>query len=202
MIEQIAPFLLASILLTLSPGPDILYVLIKSLQSGRSAGIVLSLGLVTGIIIHTVLVASGVSAVILASEILFLGVKVFGALYLVYLSWRVFKQPARINLDRNAPQERTTALFRRGFIMNVLNPKVSIFFLAFFPGFLWDDSANTFGQIIVLGVIFMVQAFIIFSLVSVFAGSLAKFLKKDYVALFLKHLQILLFLGIAVYLFL
>lgn len=174
----------------------------KSLQSGRAAGVVLSFGLVSGVIVHTLLVASGISAAILASEALFFAIKLFGALYLIYLSWSVYRQPARINLDRNAPHEHAMALFKRGFIMNVLNPKVSIFFLSFFPGFLWNNTSNTFNQLLILGFIFMAQAFFIFSLVSVFAGSLARFLKKELVALFLKYLQIVLFLGIAVYLFL
>lgn len=202
MYNQLSPFLLASMLLTLSPGPDVLYVLIKSLQSGQKAGIVLSLGLVSGIIMHTLLVASGVSAVILASENLFFGIKLFGVSYLLYLSWLVFRQPAQINLDTNAPQEGASALFRRGFFMNVLNPKVSIFFLAFFPGFLWNTTGNKFLQIGFLGVVFMLQAFILFSLIAVFAGKISKYLKNNRVAIFFKYLQIALFLAIAVYLLL
>lgn len=96
MLEQLLPFLTASILLTLAPGPDIIYVLVRSIAYGAKQGIVTALGLVSGIIVHTTLVAFGVSAVIKQSENLFLIIKIFGAVYLLYLAWQVYKSDAKI----------------------------------------------------------------------------------------------------------
>jgi len=179
LLDQLIPFLLASILLTISPGPDIIYVLIQSISNGKKAGLVTSLGLVSGILVHTSLVAFGVSVLIKESETIFLIIKIFGAIYLFYLAFQVWKSKSDISLDHDKVNiNNTTSLFRKGFIMNVLNPKVTIFFLAFFPGFLWDTEGNLIFQFYFLGFIFMLQALLIFGTTALLAGKTFDFLQN------------------------
>jgi len=195
---QLIPFLTASILLTLSPGPDIIYVLVQSISNGKKAGIVTTLGLVSGILIHTSLVAFGVSAVIKASPILFSLIKIFGALYLFFLAYKVFKSDSSIAIN-GVPQKSSKNLFRQGFIMNVLNPKVTIFFLAFFPGFLWEPEGNTILQFYILGFLFLLQALLIFGTVALLAGKISEYLMQHRrSAVFLKWIQVVVFVGIGI----
>lgn len=201
MIEQIFLFLTASMLLTISPGPDIVYVLVQSMTNGKKAGIITTLGLVSGIMVHTTLVAFGVSAIIKESETIFMLIKMFGALYLFFLAYKVFKSDAGFSLSsEEVPINNNKALFIRGFIMNVLNPKVTIFFLAFFPGFLWTPGEDLVFQFYTLGLLFMLQAFIIFGLVALLAGNISDFLKNHPSSgVVLKWVQIVVFVGIGVF---
>ena len=201
MIEQILPFLTASVLLTLSPGPDIIFVLVQGMANGKKPAIAVALGLATGIIVHTSLVAFGVSAVIRQSPNLFLLIKIFGALYLVFLAWKVYKSDAKIAFSaEGVTRKKPIALYRQGFIMNVLNPKVSIFFLAFFPGFLWEPDGNTVLQFYILGGLFMLQTILIFGAVAILAGKISIYLKQHRNSgLILKWLQIVVFVGIALF---
>ena len=199
MLEQILPFLTASVLLTISPGPDIIYVLVQSISNGKKAGLVTTLGLVSGILIHTSLVAFGVSAIIKESDTLFLVIKICGALYLIYLAYQVFRGNAKISMASDKIEvKKTSSLFQQGFIMNVLNPKVTIFFLAFFPGFLWDPEGSAIYQFYLLGFLFMFQALIIFGLVALMAGKISFYLEgHPSSGIFLKWVQVIVFLGIA-----
>ena len=170
-------FLTASILLTLAPGPDILYLLTKSLSSGAKCGIILAAGLVSGIIFHTLLVMLGVAAVIQTSPTAQIILKIFGAGYLLFLSVSAFKSARRgaeISLQKSDSNKNFVALYRRGLLMNVLNPKVLLFFLAFLPQFINLKSEQASLQIIFLGVTFAFQAFVIFSSVAFLAGRVRK----------------------------
>ncbi len=200
MVEQLIPFLTASILLTLSPGPDIIFVMVQGMANGKKHGIITALGLATGIIIHTTLVAFGVSAIIKDSETLFFIIKLLGAVYLMYLTWRIFKSDPEIDYSAEAIKQKSLfSLFQQGFIMNVLNPKVTIFFLAFFPGFLWNTSGNTVVQFYILGGIFMLQTILIFGSVALFAGKISEYLRKHRLSgHILKWLQIVVFIGIVI----
>lgn len=204
MLEQLIPFFTASILLTLAPGPDIIYVLVQSISHGKKYGILTALGLVSGIIIHTSLVAFGVSAIIAASETVFFIIKLFGACYLFYLAYQVFRRDAKIAFSSEAvPQKTGFELFKQGFVMNVLNPKVTIFFLAFLPGFLWDPEGNTVIQFYFLGFLFMLQALIIFTLISFLAGKISIYLKRHpNSGVILKWTQIVVFIGIGIFILL
>lgn len=198
MLLQLVPFLTASILLTLSPGPDIIYVLVQSISNGKKAGIVTTLGLVSGILIHTSLVAFGVSAVIKASPILFSLIKIFGALYLFFLAYKVIKSDSSIAIN-GVSQKSSKNLFLQGFIMNVLNPKVTIFFLAFFPGFLWEPEGNTILQFYILGFLFFLQALFIFGAVALLAGKISEYLMQHRRSgVFLKWIQVVVFVGIGI----
>ena len=152
-------FLTASILLTLAPGPDILYLLTKSLSDGAKSGIILACGLVSGIVFHTTLVMVGVAALIKSSATAMLLLKIFGAAYLLFLAFGAFKSARagrKISLTRSGAKVAAKALYKRGVLMNVLNPKVLLFFASL--------------TILFLGVVFAAQALIIFSCVAIFAG--------------------------------
>ena len=201
MLEQLIPFLTASILLTLSPGPDIIYVLVQGVTNGKKHGIVTALGLVSGIIIHTSLVAFGISAIIKQSEILFLVIKILGAGYLFYLARKVYQSDASITVNASEVKIKAlSGLYKKGFLMNVLNPKVAIFFLAFFPGFLWEPEGNTVLQFYLLGFLFMLQALIIFSAVAILAGKVSNYLQKHpNSGVIFKWLQVVVFIGIGIF---
>ncbi len=194
-------FALATSVLAISPGPDNIYVLVQSITNGKSFGLATVCGLITGCIIHTTLLAFGVSALIAANESLFFVIKLFGALYLIYLAYKVFKSDGQLQLDSdNVSKKSLKGLFVQGFFMNVLNPKVTIFFLAFFPGFLFSETMSTIWQFYILGGVFMLVSFIIFSTIALLAGQIKTYtLNHKNSGLVLKWLQIIVFVGIAVF---
>nr|WP_233421359.1 LysE family translocator [Zunongwangia profunda] len=188
-------------LLTLAPGPDIIYVLVQGMVNGKKHAIVTALGLVSGVVVHTTLVAFGVSAVIKQSETIYLIIKCLGAAYLFYLAYKVFQSNPDIAFSAEGIKQKSLfALYRQGFIMNVLNPKVTIFFLALFPGFLWDPEGSTVLQFYILGGVFMCQALLIFTLVAILAGNISKYLQKHRKSgVILKWTQIFAFIAIGVF---
>ncbi|MBX2828691.1 MAG: LysE family translocator [Flavobacteriaceae bacterium] len=204
MFEALYLFVFATLALAISPGPDNIYVLTQSLVHGTKSGIATTAGLISGCIVHTCLLAFGVSAVITKSDTIFYGIKVAGALYLFYLAYKVFKSPSAVSFETDAiPKKSHWQLFKTGVVMNLLNPKVMIFFLAFFPGFLWDPDGNTVSQFFILGAVFMLTSFLAFSAVALLAGAISSYLmKNNQVGIVLKWLQIVVFVGIAVYILL
>ena len=180
-----AYFLTASILLTLAPGPDILYLLTKSLSDGARAGIILACGLSSGIVFHTTLVMLGVATLIKSSATALMLLKIFGAAYLLFLAWGAFKSARAgkglgIRGQGSGVREKfsAAALYKRGVLMNVLNPKVLLFFLAFLPQFVNLSSDTASLTILFLGMTFAAQAVIIFSGVAIFAGHVRTFLLR------------------------
>ena len=194
-------FIAASGLLAISPGPDNIYVLVQSITNGIKYGLATVLGLIAGCLVHTSLVAFGVSALINKNDTIFLSLKIFGASYLTYLAYKVYKNNSKISLSsKNSLEKSTFKLFKQGFIMNVLNPKVSIFFLAFFPSFLFSDSMVVVNQFFILGFIFMGVSLVIFSLIAILSGTISSYLRQNSkTGSILKWLQILVFIGIAIF---
>ena len=199
--DIVISFLIASTALAFAPGPDNIYVLVQSVSNGIKYGLATVFGLVTGCLVHTSLVAFGVSALIGKNEELFFMLKLFGAIYMVYLAYRVYKSKAGISFDNaGIPSKGLLQLYRQGFIMNVLNPKVSLFFLALFPGFLFSNTIPVVNQFFVLGFLFMLVTLVVFSLIAVMAGFISDFLKGNTRApLVIKWLQIIVFIGIAIF---
>ena len=202
--EILISFVLATLALAISPGPDNIYVLMQSITNGRKYGLATVCGLISGCLFHTTLVAFGVSAIIKESDTLFFIIKALGALYLLYLAYKVYKSDAKVSLGSAAvPKKSLGQLFKQGVIMNVLNPKVSIFFLAFFPAYLYSDTISTVTQFYVLGLIFMATSFVVFALIAILAGFISDYLKQSKnIGLVLKWLQIVVFIGIAIFIFL
>lgn len=203
MIEALYLFSLATMALAISPGPDNIYVITQSLTNGAKSGIATTAGLISGCIVHTTLLAFGVSIIITTSPVLFYTIKVLGACYLIYLAWKVFRSDGNIKLDKKAGRRSYRELFVQGVIMNLVNPKVLIFFLAFFPAFIWDESGNTVKQIYILGITFMIVSFMVFGGMALLAGSISNYLLNHRnTGVVLKWLQILVFVGIAIYIIL
>ncbi|WP_299120973.1 LysE family translocator [uncultured Tenacibaculum sp.] len=200
MIETLISFVLATGTLAFSPGPDNIFVLTQSIVNGKKYGLATVAGLMTGCIIHTTLVAFGVSEIINQNPKLFFIIKLLGAGYLLYLAYQVYRSDAKIAFSTENVEKKTTfELFKKGFWMNVLNPKVTIFFLAFFPQFLFSDSLSNVLQFYVLGGLFILTSFVIFSTIAVLAGTISESIKKNaQIGVYLKWAQIIVFVGIAV----
>lgn len=160
-----------SILLSLSPGPDNVFVLMQSATHGRKAGLLVTLGLCTGLIGHTAAVALGLAALLAASATAFTLLKLAGAAYLLYLAWGAFRAPV-------GPMAAGTAvaplkpwrMFGRGVVMNLSNPKVAIFFLAFLPQFVRPEAGSVALQVACLGGLFMLAALLVFGGLACFAS--------------------------------
>ncbi|PWK24755.1 threonine/homoserine/homoserine lactone efflux protein [Maribacter polysiphoniae] len=202
--DILSTFIIASAALAIAPGPDVIYVLMQSIVNGKKYGMATAAGLVSGCLVHTSLLAFGVSAVIKESDLVFFLIKLFGALYLFYLAYRVFKSDAQLQLASvELPKNGFFKLFKQGFLMNVLNPKVAIFYLAFFPGFLFSDTLSTVVQFYVLGLIFMLVAFVIFSFIAVLSGAISKYITgHSSLGFVLKWLQVVVFIGIGLFILL
>ncbi len=202
--EILITFAAATAALAISPGPDNIYVLMQSITHGKKFGLATVAGLMTGCLVHTTLLAFGVSAIVKENDYYFFIIKLFGAMYLLYLAFQVFRSDANISFSNDAvPKKNVGQLFRQGFIMNVLNPKVTIFFLAFFPGFLFSDTISNVIQFYVLGVLFIAVSSIIFGSIAILSGMISKLVTTNSkVGILLKWLQIIVFVGIAVYLLL
>ncbi|PPK62728.1 threonine/homoserine/homoserine lactone efflux protein [Malaciobacter marinus] len=165
-------FIIASFLLCIAPGPDNIYVLTQGMTKSKKAAIITTLGLCTGLIIHTSAAAFGISMIFKTSQIAFDIVKYLGVAYLLYIAYQVYKHRNEpLNLDTKASKKDLKALYFKGFLMNILNPKVSIFFLAFLPQFVSVQNGNIPLQMIILGLIFMALTITVFSLIGV-AGNL------------------------------
>lgn len=179
LITNLLAFILASILLTLAPGPDILYVAAQSISSGKRAGIITALGLCTGLIFHTTAAAFGISELFRHSPLAFSLVKYAGAAYIFWLAWQAFREKSGVPGLVSPPEKSNHSLYRQGILMNLLNPKVALFFLAFLPQFVTPGDVNISLQMLILGVVFIIQAIIVFSLVSVLSGYIGNFLSRS-----------------------
>ncbi len=172
--SNLISFIAVSMLLTLAPGPDILYVITQSISAGKKAGIATALGLCTGLIVHTTAAAFGVSQILLQSAIAFKILKYAGAIYLFYLAWQAFREKGSSLPGAPPIVRKISSLYKQGIYMNILNPKVALFFLAFLPQFVGTSAGNVTGQMVLLGVLFILQAIIIFTLIATFAGIFGK----------------------------
>ncbi len=199
--EILYTFMIASAALAISPGPDNIFVLMQSMANGKKYGLAVVAGLMSGCFVHTTLVAFGVSVLIKQSDVLFFMIKLLGALYLFFLAYKVFKSDAAIQLSGETVEKKSLGqLYRQGFIMNVLNPKVSIFFLAFFPGFLFSDTLSNVWQFYVLGTLFVIVGTIVFGSIAILSGAISEYIKKNAkVGTVLKWLQIIVFIGIGIF---
>jgi len=178
-IESIFTFIVASSLISVAPGPDNIFVLTQSALYGRKSGVIVTLGLCTGLIIHTIAVALGVAAIFQASSLAFNILTFVGAAYLLYLAWQAFTaQPSDLH-SSNGSSLSTKDLYFRGIIMNVTNPKVSIFFIAFLPQFTNPQEGGLVTQFFILGLIFICVALLVFCGVAVLSGSLGRWLTSS-----------------------
>ena len=209
-LQSLIAFFGVAVLLALSPGPDNLFVLMQSVQRGWRVGIAVVVGLCLGVVVHTTAVALGLAAVFAASSVAFTVLKWCGAAYLAYLAWGAWRAPvSEAKNDAGAHPERAGsnqidskelfAMVRRGVVMNLTNPKVLIFFLAFLPQFADPQIGPVGPQIFVFGAVFILAAFLVFGAIAVFSGAFGNLLLRSPKAQFwLNKITAVVFLGLAV----
>jgi threonine/homoserine/homoserine lactone efflux protein len=178
-IETLTHFSLASILLALSPGPDNIFVLMQSAIHGRLSGFAIILGLFTGILFHTMAVSLGVAVIFQTSVLAFTALKIAGVAYLLYLAFKAFFSPAAAIQEQKSQRVSLGKLYRMGVIMNITNPKVSLFFLAFLPQFTSPERGPVSAQVILLGAIFALAAFPVFGTIALLAGTIKTWLHRS-----------------------
>ncbi|CAM4055022.1 LysE family translocator [Comamonas aquatilis] len=184
--ETLIAFFGVAVLLGLSPGPDNLFVLLQSAQCGWRVGLCVVLGLCLGVVGHTAAVALGLAAIVAASPMLFTVLKVCGAAYLLYMAWGAWRAPVEISETAQAQVQRDVLTLQsalgwvgRGLVMNLTNPKVLIFFLAFLPQFADPARGSVPVQIMVLGCVFMASAWLVFGSIACFSGLFGQILQRS-----------------------
>ena len=199
--EILISFILAVSILAISPGPDNIFVLMQSVVHGKKYGLATITGLMTGCIVHTTFVAVGISAIIKENNTIFLVIKILGAVYLLYLAYKVITGGSEISMSTEKIDKKTPfQLFKIGFIMNVLNPKVTLFFLALFPGFLFSEILPISLQFYILGALFILVSFVVFSLIAILGGTISEKIKTSKnIGVWLQWMQVFVFIGIAVF---
>lgn len=195
--DALLPFVIAAGFLAVAPGPDNIFVLSQSTLYGKRSGILITLGLCTGLIFHTCLVALGVATLLQTSGWALDALKIIGASYLLYLAWQIVIQPtATLTADNTALSDK--ALYLRGIIMNISNPKVSLFFLAFLPQFADASYGPVVPQIFLLGALFGAVSLLIFTSIAVIAAAIGRRIRQQpEILLYLNRLTALIFVLLA-----
>ena len=177
-LETVIAFVLASVILSLVPGPDNIYVMTNSALKGWRVGFYTTLGLCTGLIGHTFLVAIGVSVIFQTSALAFNGLKIVGACDLIYLGWRSL-QSKELNISGTGKDNSNRSYYITGVIMNLTNPKVALFFLVFLPQFVNISKGSVTIQVVLLGLLFILSALCVFSSIAFLGSFLEGYLKKS-----------------------
>lgn len=198
-LETSGTFFLTAILLGLAPGPDIIFVLVQSALFGARAGVITTFGLATGLCFQTAAVALGIAAIVLTYPLAFNLLRGAGALYLCWLAYLAFRaRPDKADTSKEGNFSGYATLYKRGVIMNVTNPKVAIFFLAFLPQFCDPSRGNMAMQIIYLGLLFILATLLVFCSVALLGGKLASlFNNSPRIQLFINRLAGMVFVCLA-----
>lgn len=178
-IDTLLTFLGIAILLGLAPGPDNIFVLLQSAMHGTRAGLTVVLGLCTGLLVHTAVVAVGLAALLAASTVAFTILKIAGALYLAWLAWQAFRAPVGEMAPQHADANPPRRMFWRGVVMNLTNPKVVIFFLAFLPQFVVAERGHVALQLMVFGFVFILATLLVFGAIAWFSGVFGRVLMRS-----------------------
>jgi len=175
-LSQLMTFVAASVLLTLTPGPDIIYVIMRGAVQGPKAGLAAAAGLSIGVLGHTAFCVIGLTALLAASSLAFTAVKWIGAAYLVYLGVRMWMAGNALDFSMENKGKSLFGIFRQTVLMNLINPKVALFFLAFLPQFVDPASGPVQLQFAVFGLVFMGVAFVVMGLAGMMGGHVRRFL--------------------------
>ena len=192
-------FIFSCFVLALSPGPDNLYLATLTVRSGKVAGFSFLIGLLSGCLIHTALLAFGLSQLIIINDLFFKIIKYLGVFYLLFLSYSSYKSDILIyNIEKK--NDEIQKIFTRGVLMNLLNPKVLLFFTMFFPNFIYSETFSFKFQILSLGMIFIVITFFVFVFIILFSNFVYKKLySNDDFKIYAKYFNILVLLFIALF---
>lgn len=173
-------------------------MLTQSALHGRNAGLWITLGLCTGLVVHTTLVALGVAAIFLVSTTAFGVLKLAGAAWLVWLAIQAWRASGALQKRGQTLALTPVQLYMRGIVMNLTNPKVAIFFLAFLPQFARPETGSVSTQLFVFGMVFIAVALLVFSLIAILAGHLAAwFARSLHARVVMSRLAALVFVGLA-----
>lgn len=192
-------FLGAGILVNLYPGPDTLYIVGRSIAQGKIAGVSAALGISTGAMVHTLLGAFGLSALIATSAHAFMVLKFVGAGYLIYqgITMLFAKNENNQRLQDSSPKENYRKIYRQGALTNIFNPKVAVFFIAFLPQFISPESPDKVLSFIILGLVFVTTGTIWCLIVAIFASSMSRKLRSnDSIAKWLMKINGVLFISL------
>lgn len=176
--ESITLFIIASMALIVTPGPDIIYVLTRGIVDGKWSGAMSAVGVTAGILIHTMAAALGLAVLLKTSVYAFWALKIIGGLYLMYLGYQMIKNKNAIEITGSPKSFDMKKCFIQGFLSNVLNPKVALFFVAFLPQFVNENSSNHSFYMILLGLIFALMTIIFLIILGIFAGSIGSWIKE------------------------
>ncbi|ASU39556.1 lysine transporter LysE [Herbaspirillum sp. meg3] len=192
-------FLIAAMMLTLAPGPDNIYVLTRGIAQGKKAGLVAALGFSSGLFFHTLLAVLGFAAIIKAYPAAYHALQYAGAAYLVYLGVRTLRSAASMSLDATMTPVSLSRIYWQSVIANILNPKVTLFFIAFLPQFVNVHAGHVAWQMLLLAVVFILQALAIFSAIAFFSGIVGAYFKRQArAALYLNRLAGCAFVGLGI----
>lgn len=175
----LVPFLIAGLVLNMTPGVDMAYVLAKTTAQGRSAGLVAALGICLGSMVHATASALGISALLLASETAFLVLKICGALYLLYIAVRMIRSGNREMAIETTPPLRKRKILAEAMLTNLLNPKVGLFMLAFLPQFVDAPAQDAVWQVLALGLLFNLNSYLFFVALILLVTAAAKRLRTS-----------------------
>ncbi|MGG0474510.1 LysE family translocator [Priestia aryabhattai] len=178
-INNFTAFLFATLVISLIPGPDVAFVVSRSIAGGKKVGIATAFGMQVGILFHILLAAFGLSAILMNSALAFQIVKYIGAAYLIYLGIQTIRDKEGININIEKNHGGMWKAFWQGAITDIFNPKVALFFLTFLPQFISPDKGNTFFQFIFLGIVFGLLGLIIDVCYSIIADSIRNVLAKN-----------------------
>ena len=193
---QLIVFLVTSLVLIITPGQDMILVMSRSIAQGAKAGVATAAGVSTGLLGHTVLAGLGLGAILHASEILFMVLKLIGAAYLIYLGVRLLLTKSQISLT-NSSITSLKRLFLQGALSNLANPKITLFYFAFLPQFMAPDTSHPTAMLLLLGGLFALLTFLVKGPVGYFAGCLSAWLRaKPFVLLWLHRCSGMVLIGL------
>ncbi len=172
-------FLITSLVVVLMPGTGVIYTVSTGLFRGWRASIAAALGCTAGIIPHLTASILGLSAILHTSAVVFQGVKFAGAVYLLYLAWSMWRETGAIQLNSKSTRKGIGQIVLRGFLINILNPKLSIFFLAFLPLFVSPKAASPTFELFLLSVVFMAMTFVIFIVYGICANGVSRHVARS-----------------------
>ncbi|MCD8554851.1 LysE family translocator [Seleniivibrio sp.] len=176
---QIILFCSTSLLLAITPGPDIIYVITRGITQGHKSGMAAAAGFSLGNIAHTTFAIVGLSAIIRSSALAFTAIKIAGAIYLIYIGWKTFTSKGGATAEKDTKILSPKAVFIQSITANILNPKVALFFIAFFPQFIKPQNGHPAIQMALLGLLFIICTFIVFSACALFSGQIGEKLKNS-----------------------
>ncbi|MCS4301224.1 LysE family translocator [Chryseobacterium sp. BIGb0232] len=180
-LQDLSFFILAALILVISPGPNMIYLISKSITQGKKSGFISLMGVICGFMFHIIMVSFGLTAVLLAVPLAYTVLKTIGTVYLLYLAYQAIKPKSKniFEIDQNGTHDGPKKLFTIGFLTNVLNPKVAVFYLSFFPQFIKPEYGSILTQSLELGVIQVLVSFTVNFLIVLTAARVALFFNNN-----------------------